>query len=307
MMRLRRLDLALFGCFSNLNIDFGERKQGRSDFHVVYGENESGKTTFMEGYLRLLYGFPLREPYGFKHARANLRVGGHLEVNGTGHDLTRVPTRANSLLNADSAPVPETLLQSVLGGLVAEDYRKLLCLDDTTIEDGGEEIANSQGDIGRLLFSAAAGISDLTAVLDDVESRAADFYKKGGSKSTHAQLKRELDTISQDIRQHDVTASAYRVLRSDFESAQKHEAEAKSGRQQLIQRKARLETLVAAHPIAEELRAKERDLANIGHYPEMLDIDPEDLVAITSVPTLIKQIQLVSGTLGEKSVEVLVK
>ena len=302
MMRLRRLDLALFGCFSNLNIDFGERKQGRSDFHVVYGENESGKTTFMEGYLRLLYGFPLREPYGFKHARANLRVGGHLEVNGTGHDLTRVPTRANSLLNADSAPVPETLLQSVLGGLVAEDYRKLLCLDDTTIEEGGEEIANSQGDIGRLLFSAAAGISDLTAVLDHVESRAADFYKKGGSKSTHAQLKRELDTISQDIRQHDVTVSAYRVLRSDFESAQKHEAETKSGRQQLIQRKARLETLVAAHPIAEELRAKERDLANIGHYPETLDIDPEDLVAMmTTRVALISDHDRTARTIKEKA------
>ena len=33
----------------------------------------------------------------------------------------------------------------------------------------------------------------------------------------------------------------------------------------------------------------------------------ETIKGITSVPTLIKQIQLVSGTLGEKSVEVLVK
>ena len=71
-MRLRKLDLARFGHFTDQSIDFGDRYAKGSDFHIVYGANEAGKTTTMEGYLRLLYGFPARDAYAFKHQRANL-------------------------------------------------------------------------------------------------------------------------------------------------------------------------------------------------------------------------------------------
>jgi uncharacterized protein YhaN len=75
MMRLRRLDLSAFGHFTDHQMDFGV-KGGGSDFHIIHGANEAGKTTLMEGYLRLLFGFPNLEPYAFKHGRPNLRVGG---------------------------------------------------------------------------------------------------------------------------------------------------------------------------------------------------------------------------------------
>lgn len=57
MIRLRKLDLELFGGFTSKQFDFGPRRDvGTPDFHVIYGPNEAGKTTTMEGYLRLLYG-----------------------------------------------------------------------------------------------------------------------------------------------------------------------------------------------------------------------------------------------------------
>lgn len=61
-MRIERLSLDFFGHFTGKVLDFGKAGQA-SDFHVIYGSNEAGKTTTMEAYLRLLYGFPHREPY----------------------------------------------------------------------------------------------------------------------------------------------------------------------------------------------------------------------------------------------------
>ena len=82
MMRLQQLALDRFGHFTDRVLDFGARPASGSDFHIVFGRNEAGKTTLMEGYLRLLYGFAAREPYAFKHPRANLRVSGCFAVCG---------------------------------------------------------------------------------------------------------------------------------------------------------------------------------------------------------------------------------
>ena len=76
MMRLRRLDLTRFGHFTDQCIDLGPARPGGSDFHIIYGPNEAGKTTLMEAYLRLIYGFPMRDGYGFKHPLNTLQVGG---------------------------------------------------------------------------------------------------------------------------------------------------------------------------------------------------------------------------------------
>ncbi|MDF1776542.1 MAG: AAA family ATPase [Rhizobiaceae bacterium] len=282
MMRLRKLDLARFGHFTDQSIDFGDRHAKGSDFHIVYGANEAGKTTTMEGYLRLLYGFPARDPYGFKHQRANLCVGGTLEINDADHGLTRLSTRNANLLDATGDVVPETLLQSALGGLSMEDYRKLLCLDDETIEVGGEEITKSKGDIGRLLFSAAAGVSDLSEILDKVEEMTLAIYRKGGSKSLFAELKRQHDQVSREIRDHDVSASDYRGLRDARDRAGETEAELRQQKKTLSLTRVQLEAIIKAHPLARALCDTEAELEPIAHYPDALDIDPETLVNMLS-------------------------
>ncbi len=280
MMRLSRLDLTRFGHFTDRSIDFGPAPSGGSDFHIIHGANEAGKTVLMEAYLRLIYGFPIRESYGFKHPLNTLQVGGVIEINGVATELVRVKRAANSLLDRHGDAIPETILHSCLGGIAQDDYRKLFCLDDATMEAGGEEIINSKGDFGRLLFAAAAGIGNLTGVLDQVAHRAEEFYRKGASKTTFAGLKRDLDAVTGEIRSMDVSASAYHGLKSALETAEKTEAGARAEKAQLERRKSQLAAIIAAHPIAAELRAAEDALDPIAHYPQTLDIDSEALVAM---------------------------
>ena len=280
MMRLRRLDLTRFGHFTDRSLDLGAAAPGKSDFHIIYGPNEAGKTTLMEAYLRLIYGFPVRDGYGFKHPLNTLQVGGLVEINGIGMEMVRVKKAANSLQDRHGDAIPETILQACLGGIVQDDYRKLFCLDDATIEAGGQEITNSKGDIGRLLFAAAAGIADLSGVLDQVALRAETFYKKSASKTTFAGLKRGLDELAGEIRMLDTSASVYRGLHTVLGLAKDAEDKARGAKDVLERRKSLLAALIAAHPIAVDLRAVEEVLDPISHYPISLDIDPEALVAM---------------------------
>ncbi len=280
-MRLRRLDLEFFGHFSGRSFDFGQAAGDGSDIHVVYGLNEAGKTTLMEGWLRLLYGFaPRNERYDFKHGRGALRVSAELEIDGAVRRFTRLPKRTGSLLDAAGAALPEAALSGALAGLSQDDYRKLLCLDDETIEAGGEEIAASEGDIGRLLFSAAAGVSDLSEVLDSAAEEAELLYRRRGSKSVFAGLKRRHEELSERIREADVSAHRYRQLRDGLAAAEADEADARAARRSRIEARDRLAALAAALPLRDELAATEAALAPLAAYPESLDIDPERLVAM---------------------------
>ena len=280
MMRLRQLDLAAFGHFTDRTIDFGAAPAGGSDFHIVFGHNEAGKTTLMEGYLRLLFGFPAKDAYAFKHQRANLRVGGVLEIDGRAHSLTRLSKRAPNLLDGQGQVTPDTILTSALRDLTVEEYRKLLCLDDETIEAGGEEITKSKGEIGKLLFSAAAGISDLSQVLEDVNARSLEIYRKGGTKSEFAGLKAELAQVNKQIKDQDVSAQAYRGLRSDLEKAQAAEDSLRQEKTDLALRKLELENLLKAYPLAARWHELDQHVQPLAHYPASLDIEPEDLLAL---------------------------
>jgi uncharacterized protein YhaN len=279
MMRLQKLNLDLFGHFTGKSYDFGA-KAGASDFHVIYGPNEAGKTTTMEAFLRLLYGFPHQDQYDFLHQRKNLRVSGVLDVDGSRLHLSRLSTRDPSLRDLNDTPLPETALAAHLGGLSETDYRQLLCLDDGTIEKGGEEIVSSKGDIGRLLFSAAAGVSDLTRVLEQFRDKADGIYRKRATSTRIAQLKRDLADVERQIRETDVPVSAYKKLKQALEAAQVQEASARKERSALLTSKADLEAFKAALPKLAEIDALEAELTEYSDYPTYLDVNPEALVTL---------------------------
>ena len=279
-MRLERLNLEFFGHFSDKQFDFGSRKATGHDFHVIFGPNEAGKTTVMEAYLRLLYGFPSKDSYGFQHQRKNLRISGTLEVDGQHRDFTRLPTQKNALLDQNSNVVSESALQSHLGGLSMVDYRKLLCIDDESIELGGEEIVNSKGDIGALLFSAAAGIGDLSGVLNSIENQADQLYRRRATNSRLAVLKKKHADIEKQIRELDVPASGYRKLNQAYAQALAVEQTLGSERNALIRQQLTLRALIDARPLLMEIEELESRIKPFDAYPRDLAITSEEIEAL---------------------------
>ncbi len=280
MMRIRRLELVRFGMFSDRSFNFGVRPENGSDFHIIYGANETGKTTAMEGYLRLIYGFPLREPYDFFHQRKNLLVRGDIELNGVLKSVSRLPVRKQTLIDEFGTALQDSFFHGVLSGLEQTEYRRLFCLNDDTIEKGGDEIAAGKGEIGSLLFGAASGISAASELLDGIRKQAESLYKFRGSKARLPALKREWDEIAEQISAADITASQYQKLRGELDTAQEAVQSARDKRKQLLNRKSRYDSFASALPKLEQVRELTEDLSEFEHYPQQVNFDREILERI---------------------------
>jgi uncharacterized protein YhaN len=75
-MRIRRLGLLRYGHVTDT--DF-QPPAGQPDFHVVYGPNESGKSTALSAIEDLLFGIPHNSTRNFLHDHNSMRVGALLE------------------------------------------------------------------------------------------------------------------------------------------------------------------------------------------------------------------------------------
>ena len=281
MIRIEQLDLEFFGHFTNKQFDFGKSESDSADFHIIYGVNEAGKTTFMESYLRLLYGFlPRNEPYAFRHGRANLQVSALLQLDGDVRRFQRKSTARNSLVDELGNVLPEASLQAHLGGLAMDDYRKLLCIDDDSIDKGGEEIVNSRGDIGTLLFSAAAGISDLWQVLESAREKAEAIHKPRGSKTRLALLKKEYNDVVKKIKILDIPAGKLGQYTKALKKAELAEAKALDEQRTLIVDVRQLERVLNALPMLERLDNSEQAVGNLEDYPKHIDITSKQVIEL---------------------------
>lgn len=253
-MRLRRLDLLRYGMFTDQTIDFGERVDGEPDLHVVYGPNEAGKTTAFTGFLDLLFGIEMQSRYGFLHPYATMRVAGCLELSVGARDLVRIKRPQPTLRDADNEPVAEGLILGDLSGLDRNAYRAMFSLDDDTLEAGGKSILASNGELGQLLFSATAGLSDLSRRLLDLRSEMDGFAKPNSRSGELQQLKATLIALKQERDGIDTLASEYsRLAAARDEAASQYEA-ALAERTKAQTGLARVQRLLATLPRMAALR-----------------------------------------------------
>ena len=92
-MRFQRLDIPAFGPFTNLELSFPSPDH---DLHVVYGENEAGKSSLLRAIRDLLFGIHGQSSDNFLHDYKNLRLVGEI-VNGAGTQLTFQRRKGNRL------------------------------------------------------------------------------------------------------------------------------------------------------------------------------------------------------------------
>ncbi|MGC1860433.1 MAG: AAA family ATPase [Methylocystis sp.] len=196
-MRLRRLNLARYGKFTDFRFDFGELESGKPDFHVIFGPNEAGKSTTLYAILDLLFGIEHNTRYGHLHGFDNMEIGADVEFSSGLREFRRRKKRSNSLLDAHGNPLPETAILDEMAGLSREDYRYMFSLDEAMLKKGGEAILASKGDLGQLLFSASAGLADLSQNLIGIREENEGFFKESGRKHDLAKLKDDLKDLAQ--------------------------------------------------------------------------------------------------------------
>ncbi|MEM7498459.1 MAG: AAA family ATPase [Pseudomonadota bacterium] len=266
-MRLRRLELVRYGRFTNAAIDLGEAVPERPDLHILFGPNESGKSTAFNAWLDLLFGMRERHPYAFRHEWRTMRVAAVLEAEGRQHRFARIGARVRDLVGEDDRPADPLALTSLLQGVDRERYRLMLSLDEESLRRGGEAILASEGELGHLLFSAAAGLSEVTAVLRATGEKAAEFHEPRKRKTELAAQKAQLAELKAAQKTHDTQFSEYRWLSAVFADADEAYDAARAAHEAAAAEERRLARLADAHQDAARLRAAEVALEPFANAP----------------------------------------
>ncbi|PAQ06587.1 ATP-binding protein [Mesorhizobium temperatum] len=262
-MRLRRLDLIRYGKFTDRTIEFGPKPDFGPDLHIVFGLNEAGKSTALSGYLDLLFGIEERSRYNFLHEYSAMRIGGVLEFGGEEHAFSRTKQRNNSLLNAMGQPVSEVAITAHLAGLSRDAYGTMFSLDDETLEAGGKSILESRGDLGKLLFTASAGLGHASDTLSALDAEADGLYRKQAHGTELALLKKRLAELKSRKDAIDTLASTFETLEAERLDATEKYDRSITERSVLSARLDTIAKYLRAVPILADIRRKAARLAEL--------------------------------------------
>jgi uncharacterized protein YhaN len=296
-MRLDRLDLARYGHFTDVVIDFPPPAPGAPDLHVIYGPNEAGKSTLTQAWLDLLYGIPHQSRMAFLHDGAALRIGARLALpDGVREVVRRKGTKA-TLSDPAGNPLPEALIGAATGGIDREAARAMFTLDDESIERGGEAILESRGELGRLLFAATAGLTALGPRLQALRDRADGLHKARAQKTVLAGLRREIEELDRQRRAIDVDRARHQALTAAVATAEAQVAAAAAAlgaaRAELAARQAEERALPLAAERARALAA----LAALGPLPEA----PPGAEGLGALRAALAEADARLATLGEEA------
>lgn len=243
-MKIERLDLTRFGCFTGVTLDLS-----RPGTHVVVGANEAGKTTGKAAIRQLLFGIPVRSPHAFRHEMRDLCLGALLRDDaGELLEIIRVKRLADTLRDRHGEVLDESVLARFRHDIDEAVYASLFAIGHDEIARGGEALLVSDGELGRALFSASRGTTDLTAVLRRLDERAAALFKSAASLP-------RLNAAIRDYKEGIATAkqlsrSATEVVQLDeqLRGAQQDYEGTVAERKRLAQRKTQLDRIRAARP-----------------------------------------------------------
>ncbi|MGH7882440.1 MAG: AAA family ATPase, partial [Candidatus Dormibacteraceae bacterium] len=188
-MRIERLDLTRFGCFSDRSLDFSA-----PGIHIVTGPNEAGKSTARHAVAELLYGIEVRSAYDFVHTKSQLQIGARLR----GHDDTvlefiRYKKIKDSLKTPDGKVLEQDELTALLAGVRREEFTTIFAINHQELQHGGKRLLEGKGDLSRALFESRSSLP-LTELLDQLDRQLDELFKP---RAQHLKLNARIRKFSQ--------------------------------------------------------------------------------------------------------------
>ncbi|MCL4493499.1 MAG: AAA family ATPase [Firmicutes bacterium] len=169
-MKLRQLSVSHVLHYASLDLLLNDEGSG---FHILYGPNETGKTTLLNLIIDWLYGGRVSEAGGDYYESRSV-LSGVIE-DGAGKSLQFGRKKRYSKLEFTDRSVSEEDLAQFLGGYDRDRFALIFGLDHDRLRSGGESLLQSGGHAGVSLFEAGGGIQHLHNLLSGLDSRSRDL------------------------------------------------------------------------------------------------------------------------------------
>ncbi|WP_208559116.1 ATP-binding protein [Marinilactibacillus kalidii] len=178
-MKIKTLTIYGYGKWVDQTFDFS------TDFHVVFGKNEAGKSTMMSFIHSILFGFPTRHSALLRYEpKDSSRYGGKILVEDERFGLVSIErvqgksTGDVTVLLEDGATGGETLLNTIVYGVDRSLYQSVFSFHLKGIEKV-EDMTKEQ--LNRYFLSAGAlGTEQFLQRADMYKQQANKLYKPTG-------------------------------------------------------------------------------------------------------------------------------
>ena len=258
-MRLLSLALENFGVHASRRIDFGPGLQ------IVYGPNESGKTTLLAALRQSLFGIPANSDFGGEtigtrtQARVELASGNHITV-------IRQRSRGDGLsgeIEETHEPLTKDRWERALGGASQSLFENLFAFSLRELTSGEQSFVEA-GLTEALYGMAVGGLKRFRQLAQSLDERADDLFTKRGRTKRTNQLLTTLQTLRKDYEQARFSGTDFTHLEEEI---QERDAEAQRNRnlEDGVRRSLReLERMEAALPAWREAADTQVELAQAG-------------------------------------------
>jgi uncharacterized protein YhaN len=268
-MNIDRLDLIAYGHLTDITIDLSARPHR---FHIVVGNNESGKSTSMRAIDAWLYGFPGQTSDDYLHRMNKLRVGGVLRVGDQTLECVRRKGNRNTLLAGSDGetPIDEQRLTALLGGVDQRTFGSQFLIDHQELIAGGKLILAGQGELGEVLFAAGAGLGRLRKIQDQLKADEESLLKRQG-RSKIADALKTIKQLRVELKVTQIPPADYAQLQTEYSDKQAQLDERKRQRESLSMQRALLTAQLEALPLISDWRHATDELQPLIDVPLLAD------------------------------------
>jgi len=297
-MQIRELNIDGFGIFSNKQVT-GLTK----GLNVIYGENETGKTTLVEFIRRILFEAPKRTKEPNPYLPLNgARHGGGLKCQLASGETILVSrsleNKGEALLSTRTSELKgQPALDAVLGHASLLLFQNIFAF---TLDELQTFDSLNENEIKNRIYGAEIGLGtvSLKAVEDSIDNRAKAIFVSRGKKTETNILLNEIQEIEKKIRSIQQESGEYDLLMRQLESCEKEQS-ALAGQIQSLQ--LRIRNLNAWNELNQTLDEEETCLHNLKIDQDSLDVNRALLTHQADILYLQQSTQSVRSALMDKS------
>lgn len=293
-MRLKQIDLKSYGNFQQKQI---ELNHSESDFHLIFGLNETGKSTTKQSISDTLYG-PKNGPNttaAYMVGSNRVRVGVTLEQDGKELTVIRKTGNRNTLLDAQERPFVdgEEVLQPFLTGINQEHFNRGFSIDYESLLDGGKEMLNLNSEVGKIIFAASAFIVGLKDKLQRL-SEASDEIWRSSRRAQNYPLNAvygEIESHKESKAAHELDIQYWTELKQNKERIATERDELEARRKNTAEELASLRLVDKVFPAVKKYLAATQRLVSLDEVPEVSDeaegqINSADMTILELTPQI---------------------
>lgn len=294
-MRIEELNLIKYGKFEDRTLGF---PSASSDFHVIVGPNEAGKSTVRNAIADLLFGMKNVTPYAFLHGANELRLGGVLKNGGDVAAFHRARGRSGTLRTPEDAKLAEDFLAPYLGPTTREFFEQMFGLDHERLVQGGQSILDASDKLGQVLFESAAGIGVLGPLREAFESRASEIWASRRNATEFAQAEGAFSDATTEPKAAQVRTRDWQTRKEQLDGVCEQLEEVRRKVAELETQRSKLERVRRLAPFLRALEEAQSRLADLGDIADL----PDD--ALEQVLSAQREIAAANATLAARAEEV---